>query len=172
MKCGCTGARWVTHFYCFFSFDFYCMREETELKACVSEVLDDVGSSAQVAWMGNVLQTGEGAPSDFLWSTFISAACIPHRHAVCYQPLICCPVEGHHQHPVCVLSPVLTFYGPQIWRPPETWMFVPFPHEERGQCLISSWSTVRIPLSLCCSVSGCSLRITLTVFLSCSCMLS
>lgn len=44
--------------------------------------------------------------------------------------------------------------------------------EGSDQCLISSWSTVRIPLSLCCSVSGRSLRITLTVFLSCSCMLS
>lgn len=49
MKCGCREARWVAHFYYFFSFDFYCMREETELKACVSEVLDDVGNSAQVA---------------------------------------------------------------------------------------------------------------------------
>lgn len=125
------------------------MREETELKACVSEVLDDVGSSAQVAWMGNGLQTGEGAPSDFLWSTFLSSACIPHRHAVCYQPLICFPVEGHHQHAVCVLSPVFTLYGPQIWRPSRnlnvcalsTW------REGSDQCLISS---CRIPLSLCC----------------------
>ena len=65
-----------------------------------------------------------------------------------------------------------------IWGPPVTWSSSLIPqmsHECKKQpdpCYISSWSPVPALWSLWCLVSDCSLNITLTVSMSCPCMMT
>lgn len=70
------------------------------------EVFNDVGGSADVAWSCNVLQRGQWAASDFLFSLYNSLECFlicsraaytPSWRAVCWGALYHCPVQGHQQ---------------------------------------------------------------------------